>query len=271
MNRTLYFCRVERNDRDKEFYLLRKLEVDYTPSYTLFLMRKDHSIRELRPGDVVLATSTGKKIGKYEVLSQKIPEHILNIVKLYTIEELKRIPLFLDRVATLRKAKICKIGVWGKKTAELGFYELNKLLSTRIRDVLSHIPDPIFIPAEEELILPSAETPWYEVTLPAKFVLNALYPADVSKVIDFQYDSELRKAYVVVREKDLPLFLWKDYINAKLASKLTKVSYHFIISETGKEIIVDVYNVEQFMKKLLSGEPLIKDFDIIDINSEQKI
>lgn len=247
----LYVCKVERSDPDKEYYLLKYIDVETdNPADIFFLMRKDHAVKRLSVGDTVLVTSTGQKLGRYDVVSQKIPDHVINILNLYFYDILESYSLYLSRVAALRRAKICKVGVWNTP-AEMDCKSLNDLFKDRVEEVLHHIPYPVFVPTREKP-QSSSGNPWYELVPPLEFVINALYPADLSRILDIQYEPDFRRIFVIVSEKDLPLFLWKDYINAKLASKLTKTAYHFVVSETGQEVVVDVYGVEEYMKVLLS-------------------
>jgi hypothetical protein len=252
----LYYCKVERADYDKEYYLLRTVDPEGLKPSIYCLLRKEHAVKPLNVGDMTLATAVGTWLGRYPAVSQKIPEHVIKILKMYYGKELDEIDAFLDRVATTRKSKICKVGVWGK-AGKKDFYELNKILTSnkeKFQLILKYIPQPILIPSgiEELPFNPSdlESPPWYEMIPPEGFVLNALYPSDIKFIKDYIYEPKFRRATVVVSNTYIPYFLWKDYLNAKLASKLTKFSYHFINADIGREIVVDVYKVEEFMKKL---------------------
>ncbi len=250
----LYSCIVERNDPDKDFYLLRVCDSqDNITSPLLCLMKKSHAIKPLKVGDVIVATAMGIFYEKYPLVSQKVPIHIINVLRFYLGEVLDSIDAYLDRVAATNRGKFCKIGVWGK-AGLMDFYSLNKkLLKPYLGQIIQHIPHPIFIPSGTD-ILPFKEykgKSFLEIQHPVSFVLNALYPADPKKLLDYVYEPERKRIFVYVKSSDVTLFLWKDYLNAKLASKLTKIAYHFVI-DTGQEVIVDVYNIEKYVSEYKS-------------------
>jgi len=245
----LYTCKVARSDPDKEYYFVYVVDPSTGEEKIQAFIHKQHVVKPLKLGEFIIATSTGRFLGKYPVLSQKIPQHIINVIRLYLDNELKEIDAFLDRVGSMRRGRYCKVGVWGK-AGLMPFYELNQFLgkSEKFKLLLDHIPHPIFIPGGQ------VEPPSHFTEFPVKFMLNALYPAPVEKILDYEYKEHRRAFCVVLQVTDLPLFLWKDYLNVKLAAKLTKVAYHLVSSETGKEIVVDPYRIETELSLMTTKE-----------------
>jgi len=247
----IYSCRVLRIEPDKDYLLVAIVDPSTDVEKAYAFIHKRHVVRKPRLDDLVIATYTGKTISRYPVLSQKIPQHIINVVELFLSEELKSIGVILDRVATTRRGRYCKIGVWGEAGLK-SFNELNQILlkPDKVRLLIEHIPRPIFIPGGRP------EPPQHFTEIPVQFMVNALYPAPVERILDYEFREERRAFYVILKVSDFPLFLWKDCLNAKLAAKLTKAAYHFIASDTGQELVVDPYRVENFFTYNSSGSEL---------------
>lgn len=239
----LYLFEVEKANPDKDFYVVKILDFSKSeifcrsnePIYCF--LNKVHAIKAYTPGETGLATFTGKYASKYPILSQKIPAHIINILKLFIPEELrKEKDVFFDRAATTRRANFCKVIVWGN-AGLLDFKELQTIFEPFLSDVLKHIPYPYFIPSGQKEVVFLYEPP------PVNMVLNALLPAPIERIVDYFYEPHIRRITISVREADLPLFLWKDYQNVKIASKLLKIAYRFINVDTYTTIDIDPYNL----------------------------
>jgi len=245
----LYTCRILRVEPDRDYLLLVAIVDPSTNDEKAHaFIHKQHLVKNPRPGELVLATYTGQMISKYPVFSQKIPQHIINVVETFFSEELRLIGAILDRAAATRRGKYCKIGVWGKAGLKSPT-ELNQIIfkSDKIKLLAEYIPQPIFIPGGR------VDLPRHFTEFPVEFMINALYPAPLEKILDWEFREERRALYVVLKASDFPIFLWKDYLNAKLAAKLTKVAYHFVVEDTGQELVVDPYNVEKFFSEGLIG------------------
>jgi len=258
----MYSCRVLRIEPDKDYILTAIIDPSTDNEKAYAFIHKQHVVKQPKPGDLVIATYTGKMISKYPVLSQKIPQHIINIVELFLSEELESIGGIPDRVAATRRGRYCKIGIWGKAGLK-SFNELNQILlkPDKVKLLTEHIPQPIFIPGGRP------EPPKHFTEIPVQFIINALYPAPVEKILDYEFREEKRAFYVILKISDFPVFLWKDYLNAKLAAKLTKVAYHFVAEDTGQELVVDPYRVEEFFTFGLAGS---ESENLLSINSEAK-
>jgi len=236
-NNTLCLFEVVRADPDKDYYLLRLFDTGIINDLYC-VMKKTHAVRKYVPGDFLMATFTNRSLGKYKEVSQKIPAHVINVLKLFIPEEeRKAIDTFFSRVGGLNRASVCKVGVWGK-AGLLSPKELNEKLRPYLKEVKEYIPSPIFIPS-------SALKENEDHTPPERFLLNALYPAPLEKVEGFRFDPFSRIFEVYLSEKILPLFLWKDYINIKLAAKMTKTAYKLIVIETNQKIVVDPYRLTE--------------------------
>lgn len=244
----LYSCKVLRKEQDKDYYLVAIVDPTTDNEKAYAFIHKNHVVKPLKLGDLIMATFTGSILAKYPVLSQKIPQHIINIVDLFLGEEISFLNSVFDRAAATRKSKYCKIGVWGD-AGFMSFTELNQILlkSNKSKILTEYIPQPIFIPGG------SLEVPKHFTEFPVQFMINALYPAPVEKILDYEFREKKRAIYIILKIADFPLFLWKDYINVKLAAKLTKTSYHLVASDTGQEVIVDPYKVEDFFTYGLSS------------------
>lgn len=232
----LYMFRVEKKDIDKEYYLLSSYGDE--GKYTVYcLLHKSHAIKPLVVGEVILATVLERVKGKYFEVSQKVPQHLINVVKFIIPEEVrKRYDFYFDRAAALRKGKKCKIGVWGKGGL-LSLQEIIEIIKPYYSELLKHMPFPIFIPSGVDYYIKPG------MIYPESFVLNALLPFPKEKILDYIYDPEGKRVKIFLREKDIPLCMWKDYENVKLASKLTRYAYIIHNVENGYEIVVDPYKV----------------------------
>ncbi len=245
-----YIFKVEKAEPDKDFYLLSLYEVEKGRYPLYFLLEKFHSIKEHKPGDIILAAYLGEFIGKYPKVSQKVPSHIINVLKLTIPEEIrKRYGIFFSRAAALRKSHISKVGVWGE-AGLLSVSQIVEILKPYLPDLKKHVPIPFFIPAGVN------DIPEKEKSLPLSFVINALLPSPIENIVDYLYEPHLNKITIYLKEQDMPRFLWKDYVNIKLAAKLTKLAYVVVNVESNKEIVVDPYGVASNIKE--SYNPIIE-------------
>lgn len=231
----LVMCEVVRSDPDKECYLVSFFDHLSTRRELYFLLPKNHAIAEnYRQGDLILVTTMDKKLGRFQVVSQKIPSHIINVLNLFVPEaERERYGIVFNRASSLRRSKFCKVGVFGR-ASYLSFKELNLIIKPYIPQLVKHMPYPVLIPAQandlKEIFSDSSN-----------FLLNALYPAPLDKIRGYNIDLYEKRVTIYVDEMYFPYFLHRDYVNAKLASKLTKFAYRFVASDTGHVIEVDVY------------------------------
>ncbi|MCS7200227.1 MAG: hypothetical protein NZ850_07795, partial [Caldimicrobium sp.] len=205
------------------------------------LLPRRHAIKKYQKGENLLATATGLMISKYFVVSQKIPPHVQNVIKLIVpLEVLKEHDAFIDKIATLKKHNLAKVSVWGK-IGQASYEEVGRIFLPYLKKISEHAPKCIFVPSGE----PHTKIR-YNVNKPfsnLNFLLNALLPAPIEKIVDYFFNSQKREIVIALKNENIPLFMWKDYVNVKLASKLTKVIYTIKNVDTGVQITVDPLNI----------------------------
>lgn len=259
----LYHLEVVRADPDKDFYLLKLIDQPgRVPIWAL--LPKRHAIKRYKIGEDLLATATGLMISKYFIVSQKIPPHVQNVVKLIVpLEVLKQHDAFIDKIATLKKHNVAKVSIWGS-LGRASYEKVKKVFSPYAKKISEHAPRCIFVPSGE----PHTKIR-YNVNKPfdnVNFLLNALLPAPLEKIVDYFFNSQKREITIALKSKDIPIFMWKDYVNVKLASKLTKVIYTIKNVDDGTQITVDPLNIAL---KLSQNLPLdFSSLDVEDLPSE---
>lgn len=110
-----------------------------------------------------MVTITANYIGKYQVVSQKIAKHLTNILNSVVSEtERRRHGIVFKRSATLRRAIVYKIGVFGRGSF-MPFKDLNEIIKPYMNKILKHMPYPIFIHARADFMsdLPKNPAPYY--------------------------------------------------------------------------------------------------------------
>jgi len=111
---------------------------------------------------------------------------------------------------------------------------------------------------------------------PATFIIDALYPAQISKVV---LDEEERKMDVIVEEEQLSLAIGRRGQNVRLASKLSGWDLDIMTEaqesekavkeiETRSELFMQALDVDEVISRLLATEGFasIEDIAYVDVN-----
>jgi hypothetical protein len=150
-------------------------------------------------------------------------------------EEVVQYDIQFCRFGRIRKKDVnyCKVGIFGRA----GLFSYNFLQSLVIKkrnEILKYLPIPYFIPGHQ------VELPRKSIPHNPDFVLEALRPAPIERVIDFRYYPEERECEVVVSSSDAPLFIGKKRHNINTAWKLTNVNYKIRVVDKNTGIITTV-------------------------------
>lgn len=250
-------CTVEKANPDVEAYFVRIHLDDLITNKLAILLKKD-AIRQYRTGEPLFAAV--KKITKNAVfLSQYIPHYTIAMLNMVYRDEVKKYDIKFCRFGRIEAGKIryCKVGVFGR-AGLMSFEFLQSIALKRINEITKYIPTPYFIPGHQ------VELPRKSIPPNEKFVIEALRPAPVEKVIKFEYlpvpaTEGYGEITLWVPSEHVPSFAGKKLRNMVTAFKMTSVIYTVIPVNTylGREEkpISIKHLVEEIQRKSESSIP----------------
>jgi len=218
-----------------EAYLVRIHVDDLMTNRFAILLKKD-AVRQYRAGEPLFAAV--KKVTRSAIfLSQYIPHYAIAMLNMVYRDEVKKYDMKFCRFGRIEAGKIryCKVGVFGR-AGLMSFELLQSIALKRISEITKYIPTPYFIPGHQ------VETPRKSIPPNEKFVIEALRPAPVEKIIKHEYipvppTEGYGEITLWVPSEYVPLFAGKKLRNMVTAFKMTSVIYTIVPVNTylGKE------------------------------------
>lgn len=223
-------CTIEKANPDMEAYFVRIHVDDLITNKFAVLLKKD-AVRQYRAGEPLFAAV--KKITKNAVfLSQYIPHYAIAMLNMVYRDEVKQYDIKFCRFGRIEAGKIryCKVGIFGR-AGLMSFEFLQSIALKRINEITKYIPTPYFIPGHQ------IETPKKSIPPNEKFVIEALRPAPVEKIIKYEYvpvpaTEGYGEITLWVPLEYVPFFAGKRLSNMVTAFKMTSVIYTVIPVDT---------------------------------------
>jgi len=224
---TVVPCVVEKANPGLDAYLVRVYLDDTLMTDKFAILLKSEAVKKYKIGEPLFAAI--KRVTKNTIfLSQYTPHYALAMLNMVYADEVKKYDIYFCRFGRVKAGKIkyCKVGVFGR-AGLMSFEFLQSLALSKINEITQYLPHPYFIPGHQ------VEPPRKSVAHNEKFVIEALRPAPVEKIIKYEYTpipatEGYSKMVLWVPEECVPTFIGKKLRNLVVSFKMTSTLYTVI-------------------------------------------
>jgi len=270
---TVVVCVVEKANPELNAYLVRiHLDGDFVTDKFAILL-KSEAIREYKIGEPLFAAV--KRVTKNAIfLSQYTPHYAIAMLNMVYADEVKKYDIHFCRFGRIKAGKIkyCKVGVFGR-AGLLSFEFLQSIALSKINQITQYLPQPYFIPGHQ------IEPPRKSIPHNEKFVIEALRPAPVEKIIKHEYTpipatEGYSKMVLWVPEEYVPAFIGKKLRNLVVSFKMTNTLYTIVpvnteLGRCGEPISLEPLVLNAKNKHILEEELWEKE-NIVTFRSENR-